>query len=162
MIEISGMSLVRCFGTLWKRDAVLWTAVPRILGKQSTSAPPIDFHDQVGVYILYDRRDLIYVGCSDKMRPLGTRLYEHTLDRLSGQWDRFSWFGFAPVSGGGQEAEARPNSLNAVIGTVEAVLLANFRPWQNKVGADDLSVSIEYLQAKAAQYASDACRCYSG
>jgi hypothetical protein len=150
MIDNSGISLLRCFGTHWKRDGVVWASAPKILGKLVTEASPVDFHDQVGLYILYDRHDLIYVGRSDKKTPLGARLYEHTKDHLSGQWDRFSWFGFAAVYEAGQrEAVPGENSLDAIIGTIEAIIVENFRPWQNRVGAKEMST--EYIQARGGQ-----------
>lgn len=146
MFDNSGLNLVRCYGTHWRRDMVLWASAPRILGKLPTGSTltPIDFHEQIGLYILYDRHDPIYVGRSDQQRPLGARLYEHTSDH---QWDRFSWFGFAPVSEMGQREEVRREiSLDAVLDTIEAILVENFRPWQNKVGAEDRSA--EYIQAR--------------
>ena len=84
--------IISSFGMFWRRDAIEWMATPKILGMQQIGAQPVDFNRQVGIYLLYDGREVIYVGRATD-RPLGRRLYEHTADRLSTRWDRFSWFG---------------------------------------------------------------------
>lgn len=53
-----------------------------------------------GNYLLYNCREVVYVGRTTD-RPLGKRLYEHTIDRMSARWDRFLWFGLLPVSDDG-------------------------------------------------------------
>lgn len=75
----------------WRKDAVEWSSTPKLLGMQKIGATPVDFFKQLGIYLLYDGREIIYVGRTTD-RPLGRRLYEHTLDRLSVRWDRFSRF----------------------------------------------------------------------
>ncbi len=71
---------------------------------QQIGAEPVDFCNQLGIYLLYDGREVIYVGRTTD-RPLGKRLYEHTIDRMSARWDRFSWFGLLPVSDDGSLGE---------------------------------------------------------
>lgn len=56
----------------------------------------MDFNKQLGIYLLYDGREVIYIGRTTD-RPLGRRLFEHTSDRMAARWDRFSWFGLLPV-----------------------------------------------------------------
>jgi hypothetical protein len=90
-------SIIKALGIYWQRDLILWKSEPRLLGKQQVASKPVDFNKQKGVYILYDHHSVIYVGRSID-RPLGKRLYEHTLDRLSGRWNRFSWFGLLDVT----------------------------------------------------------------
>jgi predicted GIY-YIG superfamily endonuclease len=84
----------------------------------------VDFAEQLGVYLLYDRRDVVYVGRTDTRR-LGKRLYEHTTDRLSGRWDRFSWFGLCPVTKEGKlgEPAIRLNDAEALTKVLEAILI---------------------------------------
>ena len=83
-----------CFGA-----AIEWNATPRLLGMQQIGATPVDFNKHLGIYLLYDGREVIYIGRTTD-RPLGRRLYEHTSDRMAARWDRFSWFGlFACLRG---------------------------------------------------------------
>ena len=93
--------IVTSFGMFWRRNAVGWVATPKLLGMQEIGATPVDFNRQLGIYLLYDGREVIYVGRSTD-RPLGRRLFEHTIDRMSTRWDRFSWFGLLPVFETGQ------------------------------------------------------------
>lgn len=90
-------SVIRCFGMYWQRDLVVWKNEPRMFGKQQAVAKPVDFGKQKGLYILYDHHTVVYVGRAID-RPLGRRLYEHTVDRLGSRWNRFSWFGFHDVT----------------------------------------------------------------
>jgi hypothetical protein len=137
--------VISSFGMFWRRDAIDWVTTPRILGMQRIGAKPVDFHKQIGIYLLYDGREVIYVGRATE-RPLGRRLYEHTADRLSSRWDRFSWFGLLPVSEGG-ELGSVPESYPGmkVIPAVEAILIEALEPRQNRKRGDDLS-AVEYIQ----------------
>lgn len=68
---------IHAFGMFWDRDRVRWTANPAVLGRQQIGADAVDMAGQRGVYLLYDGREVVYVGrCTD--RSLGTRLYEPT------------------------------------------------------------------------------------
>lgn len=84
--------IVSSFGMFWRKEAIEWTATPKLLGMQQIGATPVDFYKQLGIYLLYDGREVIYVGRTTD-RPLGRRLFEHTIDRMTARWDRFSWFG---------------------------------------------------------------------
>ena len=84
--------IISSFGMFWRREAVEWVSTPKLLGMQQIGAEAVDFNKQTGIYLLYDGREIIYVGRATD-RPLGKRLFEHTLDRFSSRWDRFSWFG---------------------------------------------------------------------
>jgi len=137
--------VVSSFGMFWRRDAIEWQAMPKILGMQQIGALPVDFCKQLGIYLLYDGREVIYVGRSTD-RPLGKRLYEHTLDRLSTRWDRFSWFGLLPVSEQG-EIGSLPVSYESslLIPALEAILIEAVEPRQNRKRGDDLSAA-EFVQ----------------
>ncbi|MEZ6142420.1 MAG: HTH domain-containing protein [Zavarzinella sp.] len=126
-------------------EAVEWIATPKLLGQQQIGAIPVDFNKQLGIYLLYDGREVIYVGRSTD-RPLGRRLYEHTNDRLSARWDRFSWFGLLPVSEKG-EIGALPETYPAakLIPALEAILIEALEPRQNRKRGDDLA-AVEYQQ----------------
>lgn len=137
--------IITSFGMYWRKDDVDWKKNPTLLGMQQIGATPVDFCNQIGIYLLYDGREVIYVGRA-KERPLGQRLYEHTLDRLSGRWDRFSWFGLLPVSETGQ-IMAQPKSYDSsqLIPAMEALLIEALEPRQNRKRGDDLA-SVEYIQ----------------
>ncbi len=137
--------IITSFGMFWRKEAVQWVATPKLLGMKKIDDVPIDFHKQIGIYLLYDGREVIYVGRITK-RPLGNRLYEHTNDRLSTRWDRFSWFGLLPVSVEG-EIGALPESYTAtdLIPALEAILIEALEPRQNRKRGDDLA-AVEYIQ----------------
>ncbi len=100
-------AIVSSFGMFWRRESIEWVATPKILGMQQIGATPVDFTKQLGIYLLYDGREVIYVGRTTERR-LGRRLFEHTIDRMSARLDRFSWFGLLPVSDSG--ALGKPSS----------------------------------------------------
>lgn len=137
--------VITAFGMFWRRASVQWAATPKLLGMQQIGATPVNFHGQLGVYLLYDGRDVIYVGRSTD-RPIGRRLYEHTVDRLSARWDRFSWFGLLPVSDEGKVG-ALPSTFDStkLIPALEAILIEALEPPQNRRRGDDLA-AVEYLQ----------------
>ncbi len=137
--------IVTSFGMFWRKDAVEWLATPKLLGMQQIGATSVDFYKQLGIYLLYDGREVIYVGRTTD-RPLGRRLYEHTLDRMSARWDRFSWFGLLPVAESGQLGDL-PESYSAakLIPALEAILIEALEPRQNRKRGDDLAAA-EYLQ----------------
>lgn len=112
---------------------------------QQIGATPVDFTKQLGVYLLYDGREVIYVGRTTD-RPLGRRLYEHTVDRMSARWNRFSWFGFLPVSDSGTLGKL-PGTFDAtkMIPALEAILIEALEPRQNRKRGDDLA-AVEFLQ----------------
>jgi len=137
--------IISSFGMFWRRDAIEWVSTPKLLGMQQIGAEAVDFNKQIGIYLLYDGREIIYVGRATD-RPLGRRLYEHTLDRFSSRWDRFSWFGLLPISETGTLGKM-PDSYTAtnIIPAVEAILIEALEPRQNRKRGDDLSAA-EYIQ----------------
>jgi hypothetical protein len=139
--------IVTSFGMYWRRNAIEWTSSPKLLGMQQIGATAVDFNKQLGIYLLYDGREVIYIGRSTD-RPLGRRLYEHTSDRLAVRWDRFSWFGLLPVSETGLLGEL-PQQFDAakIIPALEAILIEALEPRQNRKRGDDLS-AVEYIQCE--------------
>lgn len=137
--------IVSSFGMFWRRDCIQWAATPKLLGMQQLGATPVDFNKQLGIYLLYDGREVIYIGRTTD-RPLGRRLYEHTLDRLAARWDRFSWFGLLPISDSGQLG-ILPVTYEAakIIPALEAILIEALEPRQNRKRGDDLS-AVEFIQ----------------
>lgn len=138
-------AIVTSFGMFWRRGAVQWAASPRLFGVQQLGATPVDFNKQLGIYLLYDGREVIYIGRTTD-RPLGRRLFEHTFDRMATRWDRFSWFGLLPVFDSGKLG-ALPNAYDAVkmIPALEAILIEALEPRQNRKRGDDLS-AVEFMQ----------------
>lgn len=137
--------IVSSFGMFWRRDAVQWAATPKLLGMQQPGATPVDFNRQLGIYLLYDVREVIYIGRTTD-RPLGRRLYEHTSDRLAARWDRFSWFGLLPITSSGSLGTL-PATYEAakMIPALEAILIEALEPRQNRKRGDDLS-AVEFIQ----------------
>ena len=137
--------IVSSFGMFWRRNAIEWIATPKLLGMQQIGATPVDFNKQLGIYLLYDGREVIYIGRTTD-RPLGRRLYEHTSDRMAARWDRFSWFGLLPVSELGALGSL-PLTYDAakMIPALEAILIEALEPRQNRKRGDDLS-AVEYIQ----------------
>ena len=138
--------IVACFGMFWERDPICWRTTPQIWGLQYIGSDPVDFCNQVGVYLLYDGREVIYVGRIVD-RILGKRLFEHTRDRLRTRWNRFSWFGLLPVDENSGTLGNLPNSFSAskMIPTLEAVLIEALEPRQNRKRGDDMA-AVEYIQ----------------
>lgn len=138
-------SVIRCLGMYWQRELVVWKNDPRVFGKQQALSKPVDFGAQRGIYILYDHHTVVYVGRSVD-RPMGKRLYEHTIDRLGSRWNRFSWFGLLNVTDEGKLVEAPIKvTLPSLIATLEALLIEALEPPQNRKRGDDFSV-MEYIQ----------------
>jgi hypothetical protein len=112
---------------------------------QQIGAESVNFGEQVGIYLLYDGREAVYVGRATE-RPLGVRLFEHSRDRLGSRWDRFSWFGARPVAEDGSLGTV-PATYKApdLLPVLEAVLIEALEPRQNRKRGDDLG-AVEYLQ----------------
>lgn len=135
---------LRAFGMFWYREQVAWGGRPRLLGRQGLGADDVNFSDQVGVYILYDRERVIYVGRAND--TLFSRLKFHTTDRLAGRWDRFSWFGLRSVRPEGWLAEPSVAwTHEVVIETLEALLIESLEPPLNRRRGDNFS-GAEYIQ----------------
>lgn len=130
--------LAKALGMYWRRSWVNWT---QLAGSQS-----VDFAEQRGVYLLHDRREVVYVGRATKAR-LADRLKNHTRNRLNGRWDRFSWFGVLPVDEQGVQtiAEQLPTDAGSLIATMEAVLIEALEPPQNRQRGAGLQTA-EFIQ----------------
>jgi hypothetical protein len=141
----SSDSVVRAFGMYWQRDMVIWRNDTKMFGKQQAQSKKVDFGKQKGIYILYDHHTVVYVGRAID-RPLGKRLFEHTVDRLGSRWNRFSWFGLLDVTDEGDLRQAiRNTSLAALVATLEGLLIEALEPPQNRKRGDDFS-GAEYIQ----------------
>lgn len=137
---------IKAFGMFWRREMIDWKRKPTIWGMQGLTAKPVDLSGQRGVYLLYDGREVIYVGRTDD-QGLGQRLHQHHVGRLATRWDRFSWFGFLPISEEGRLGEM-PGTVSSdlLISTFEAVLIEAVEPRQNRKRGDDFG-ALEFIQA---------------
>jgi hypothetical protein len=140
--------LINAFGMYWRRDKVLWTSSPKLLGQQQPGATTVDFSAERGVYLLHDGRSVVYVGRTTD-QALGKRLQQHTVDRLNGRWDRFSWFGVFPVKEDGTLNcnPASAQTIDLLIITMEALLIEGLEPPQNRKRGDDFR-AVEFLQVE--------------
>lgn len=142
--------IINAFGIYWSREQVHWKTTPDLLGIQQVGANEVNFKDQIGIYLLHDSRETIYVGQAID-QTLGQRLKNHTSDRLSGRWDRFSWFGFYPVTEEGdlnKDLKFEEISISILADLLEAILIESMEPRQNRKQGN-LFAGIEYLQQEA-------------
>ena len=100
-----------------------------------TANIPVDFSRQLGVYILYQRRKIVYVGRSSIGEKAGIagRLVDHIRSKES-SWMTYSWFGFLPVDQNGQLVRENTISSNCseAICDVEALLIRLLNPALNR------------------------------
>jgi predicted GIY-YIG superfamily endonuclease len=128
---------------------VSWKKEPAIWGRQQLGSQSVDFCDQEGVYLLHDAQGVVYVGRTVE-QMLGRRLYQHTINRLSGRWTRFSWFGVFAVEESGalkRNADFSRFPMKIIIATMEAVLIEGLEPRQNRKRGDDFR-AVEFLQGE--------------
>jgi len=143
-VEEPNTGELKAFGMYWRRENAIWTGAQRLLGKQSGAVIRVNFAEQQGVYLFHDRDRVIYVGRADD--ALFSRLKVHTTDRLSGRWDRFSWFGLRAVKDDGTLADVVLDWRHSVvIETLEALLIESLEPPLNRRRGDNLSAA-EYYQ----------------
>jgi HB1, ASXL, restriction endonuclease HTH domain len=145
--DAESMGLINAFGMFWRRDEVHWDrTTTRLLGIQQAGGIPVDFSAQAGVYLLYDANRIVYVGRVTGPR-LGSRMWEHTRDRLTGRWDRFSWFGVRGVAndGGLGPLPGANIAVDSLISTMEALLIEGLEPPQNRRQGDGFN-AVEFLQ----------------
>ena len=133
-------NLVPSYGMYWMRDAINWESKPKLLGVESTGALPIDLSEMRGIYMLYDGREVIYVGQAID-RPIIKRLLEHTKNRLATRWNRFSWFGLDgihPDSGKIiKQSKEFISDLHSLANVLEGILIEGLEPRQNRRQGDN-------------------------
>ena len=142
--------IVNAFGIYWNRNLVHWKTIPDLLGIQQVGATEVNFKDQIGIYLLHDSRETVYVGQAIE-QPLGKRLKDHTTDRLAGRWDRFSWFGFYPVTEDAKlnlNAKFKEFTIQNLGDILEAILIESIEPRQNRKQGNSFT-GLEYLQQEA-------------
>lgn len=137
---------IKAFGMYWEKSDIDWKK-PKLLGQQQIGADKLDLSEQIGVYLLYDGREVVYVGRSTEQTII-RRLQDHTKNRLKARWNRFSWFGLYSVTQttGKLEPESPALDSETFIQTLEAVLIEAIEPRQNRRRGDVFS-EFEYIQA---------------
>ncbi len=141
-------NIIHAFGIAWNRNQVLWKTSPDLLGISTIGATPVNFDKQIGIYLLYDGREILYVGQAIS-QSIGERIFQHTRDRLKGRWDRFSWFGLYSVNDNGTlnifNETHREISIDNIGNTLESILIESIEPRQNRKSGNKL-FGLEYNQ----------------
>lgn len=125
--------IIKIFGMFWDRTKINW-ADGKMEGQQNSKSDPLDFTNVRGIYLLYDGREVVYVGQALDSSIL-KRLKDHTRDRLSGRWNRFSWFGIDGINPDGSIAKAEDVfnvNLGDLINSLEGILIEGLEPRQNR------------------------------
>ncbi len=139
--------VIKVFGMYWNRDNISWEKSPKLLGQQSAGADHVDFSEIRGIYLLYDGREVIYVGQAIN-QPILQRLRQHTIDRLSGRWNRFSWFGIDGIDSVNGFVVKSAQLLNVDIANLanalEGIMIEGLEPRQNRKQGNQFGD--EYLQ----------------
>lgn len=133
--------LIQCYGLRWKASDVFWgkrNNPGTLLGyRRGKKRRPVDFREQLGVYVLYAGDRIIYVGEAHSPRDgLYGRLRKHREEFID-RWDRFSWFGFRGINEDDSLSTAVGSfkaSMQTAIEQVEAVLIATIEPGINSQG----------------------------
>lgn len=89
---------IRAYGIKWSRGEIDWPPAEGeplvLLGRHGESF--VNACGQMGLYVLYTGDDLLYLGVA--RHSLGEQLSSHLDQDRLGAFDRFSWFGFCPVT----------------------------------------------------------------
>lgn len=154
------MAVIKNYGLRWVRDRVDWGSPGRkgcLAGvlKSQLSADPVDFRDQIGIYVLYETGFIpVYIGQAGFGKAtLFERLKSHRKDHLRDRWTHFSWFGFRGVNSDGslranQDADAKTSfRYKDALDEFEGLLIQVLEPRLNRQGPAWQKTADEYLQA---------------
>lgn len=150
--------LVQNYGLFWNKDLVYWGGPKnqgKLLGvkfKNGTikGKKPVDFRNQIGIYILYDiNKRIVYVGQvgAGQNNALFDRLKQHKKDHLRNKWQFFSWFGFYKVNKDTslKKADIKQINVKTALNDFEGILIKTIEPALNKQDAN-FSKCSEYEQ----------------
>ena len=149
-------NLFTSMGLFWRADDVFWGtqknpgSIQGIPALNKRIGSPVNFREQVGIYVLYADYSIVYVGqTGNKRQKLFVRLRQHRRDDLAGKWNRFSWFGIRRVLGNGKlstEKESVHPSLETTLNHIEGVLIHAAEPPMNGQGGRFGSSVKRFLQ----------------
>lgn len=148
IIEQNKSKLIKAFGMYWDRAISIDIKHPRLLGRQNSKSKKVDFVDlseMRGIYLLHDRREVIYVG--QATNSILDRLKDHTKDRHAGRWDRFSWFGIDDIDSDGNfipTEEPLSLKIEDMINAFEGIMIEGLEPRQNRKTGNGFGE--EYIQ----------------
>lgn len=153
-------ALIRNYGLFWKledtflgrgRNAGHLKGTPA----NALTSDPVDFRDQVGIYVLYSDYKIVYIGQAGYgNRKLFDRLKQHTRDNLANRWNQFSWFGlrYALKSNVLSVVPDKLNpSKNTLLNHIEAILIHAGEPPLNRQGGKWGKNVKHYLQYRDAE-----------
>jgi len=138
------MFAIKNYGLLWDRNYIQfgWAGVSGHLNGYRRGVKNVDFREQSGVYVLYDKDFIpVYVGQAGRGNAnLFSRLKQHSKDHLWNRWAYFSWFGLCKANKNGSLSQP-DNSSRRIGGTIadalndiEGVLILAMEPKLNKQG----------------------------
>lgn len=149
--------VIQSYGLFWREADVYWGAGSQkgeLLGvpAKKRSSDPVDFREQIGIYVLYEAHQMVYFGQtgSGKQR-LFKRLRRHRKDVLAGRWDIFSWFGMRRVLKKGKLSNVSQRAgsrLEKALDLTEAILIAAAEPQLNRQGGRFGKSAMKYLQVR--------------
>lgn len=96
--------LIKSYGEFWRKGAVNWSRGKELIGWSKNRGRQANFWKMKGIYALFDRHTLVYVGQTIKQN-LGNRLKQHLKDEFKDRWDSFSWYGIQDVVKKGKEGD---------------------------------------------------------
>ncbi|HZX79214.1 GIY-YIG nuclease family protein [Lysobacter sp.] len=149
--------MIANYGLLWQRKYVQFGSAGTrgtLQGKRSATGMTVDFREQIGIYVLYDK-DMrpVYVGqAGNGNANLFSRLKSHTKDHLWNRWEYFTWFGLRKVNAGSRKLSQHDHADKVfrrdgggLLNQMEGTLIAAMEPALNKQGAKFTGVD-KYLQ----------------
>jgi hypothetical protein len=149
--------MIQAIGLFWRHDRIFWGAgsnAGTLLGvpAANTTADPINFRQQTGIYVLYSDYVPIYVGQAGAGNAkLFNRLKRHRADDLAERWDRFSWFGLRRALNNGdlsKEIQSSHPPIETVLNHIEAILIHSIEPPLNRQGGRFGESVTRYLQVR--------------
>ena len=105
---------ISAYGLYWEREKVRWNGTAtRLLGRQTPGAKSVDFAEQLGVYVLHNNQQNVYVGRTTRDSLQSRLVYHnnpsnHSSNQLSFRWKQFSWFGFRDVDDNDDTPKLKP------------------------------------------------------
>ena len=153
MDSVANTNLIAAMGYMWKRSEVDWITQPDLWGVEETSRTranhvPINFSLQSGVYVLYKDAKITYIGQSIN---IGARLTNHTKDKHSQRWNRFSWFGLKPFDSDLKLIDPPDHySMRAILDGLEGVLIEVLEAFGNDSSGNNISGTrfLQYVQGR--------------